>query len=182
MKLKKMMLRSMAVLCVLCLATGCSKEQQEEKKEEKKVVSNCSIVECMKKIEATNTIEEINDIIGFESTTDAMISSDPMWKFDSKNWISFKSYSENSITIQATIDKESLKNEDIKLPLSSDLQKDLNNGSFTYEELAEKIGGEGTLTSISENSRIYTWIDKSSQRLSATFNNKSGKCTIASYR
>lgn len=35
MKLKKMMLRSMAVLCVLCLATGCSKEQQEEKKEEK---------------------------------------------------------------------------------------------------------------------------------------------------
>lgn len=38
----------------------------------------------MKKIEATNTIEEINDIIGFESTTDAMISSDPMWKFDSK--------------------------------------------------------------------------------------------------
>lgn len=111
-----------------------------------------------------------------------MISSDPMWKFDSKNWISFKSYSENSITIQATIDKESLKNEDIKLPLSSDLQKDLNNGSFTYEELAEKIGGEGTLTSISENSRIYTWVDKSSQRLSATFNNKSGKCTIASYR
>ena len=78
MKLKKMMLRSMAVLCVLCLATGCSKEQQEEKKEEKKVVSNCSIVECMKKIEATNTIEEINDIIGFEYNTYDMIIRDTM--------------------------------------------------------------------------------------------------------
>ena len=171
----------MLLLCALFLITGCTDEKLDEKKEEE-VKANCSIVECMKKIEATNTMEEINEIIGFESTTDAMIGSDPIWKFDSKNWISFKKYNDDDITIQATVDKESIKNDNIKLPSSSDLQKDLNNGSFTYEELVEKLGGEGTLTSISKGSLSYTWVDKSGQRLGATFNNESGKCTVASYR
>ncbi len=181
MKMKKLLSKSFIFLCLLCFVTGCAEEKLDENKPEE-VKGNCTIVECMKKIKPTNTIEEINDIIGFESTTDAMIGSDPIWKFDSKNWISFKVYDEDDITIQATIDKESLKNENIKLPSSSDLQKDLNNGSFTYEEFVKKIGGEGTLTTISKGSNIYTWVDKNGQRLGATFNNKSGKCTIASFR
>ncbi len=181
MKLKRILSISIIFLCVLCIVTGCAEEKLEEKPKED-VKGNCTIVECMKKIEATNTMEEINDIIGFESSTDAMIGSDPIWKFDSKNWISFKTSSKDDVTIQATIDKESIKNDNIKLPLSSDLQKDLNNGSFTYEELVEKIGGDGTLTSISKGSLSYTWVDKNGQRLGATFNNESGKCTVASYR
>ena len=178
MKFRKILACAIVSLCI----TGCTSEQIEEKKEEDIAKGNCTIVECMKKIEATNTMEEINAIIGFETTTDAMIGSDPIWKFDSKNWISFKTSNNDSVTIQATIDKENIKNDNIKLPLSSDLQEDLNNGSFTYEELVEKVGGDGTLTSISKGSRIYTWVDKHNQTLRATFNDKSGKCTIASYR
>lgn len=178
--MKKTIAIAILFLCTLFFITGCTEEKTDEKTKEE-VKGNCTIVECMKKIEPTNTIEEINDIIGFESTTDAMIGSDPIWKFDSKNWITFKNYN-GDVTIQATIDKESLKNNEIKLPSASDLQKDLNNGSFTYEELVEKIGGEGTLTSISKGSFSYTWVDKSSQRLGATFNKASGKCTVASYR
>jgi len=151
-------------------------------KNKEEVKGNYNIVEAMKHIKATNTVEEINTIIGFESTTDAMIGSDPIWKFDSKNWISFKTSGNDNITIQATIDKESIKNDNINLPSSSDLQKDLNNGSFTYKEFVEKVGGEGTLTSISKGSLSYSWVDKTGQRLGATFNNKSGKCTVASFR
>ncbi len=180
MKLKKVLSSFMIFVCSLFLVTGCTEEKVEEKKEE--VKAKCSIAECMKKIEATNTVEEINDIIGFESTTDAMIGSDSIWKFDSKNWISFKTSGNDNITIQATIDKETLKDDKIKLPSSSELQKDLNDGSFTYEELVQKVGGEGTLTSISKGSFSYTWVDKSGQKLGATFNRESGKCTVASYR
>ena len=179
--MKKILLSLITFFYVLCFVTGCTEEKLDEKSKDD-VKGNCSIIECMKKIEATNTIEEINDIIGFESTTDAMIGSDPIWKFDSKNWISFETYSDDDITIQATIDKESIKNDKIELPSSSDLQKDLNSGSFTYEEFVEKVGGEGTLTSISKGSLSYTWVDKTGQRLGATFNNESGKCTVASYR
>jgi len=180
MKLKKVLSSFMIFVCSLFLVTGCTEEKVEEKKEE--VKAKCSIAECMKKIEATNTVEEINDIIGFESTTDAMIGSDSIWKFDSKNWISFKTSGNDNITIQATIDKETLKDDKIKLPSSSELQKDLNDGSFTYEELVQKVGGEGTLTSISKGSFSYIWVDKSGQKLGATFNRESGKCTVASYR
>ncbi|MCI8575216.1 MAG: hypothetical protein HFI09_01970 [Bacilli bacterium] len=178
--MKKILLSSIMLFCTLCFATGCTDEKLDEKPKDE-VKGNCSIVECMKKIEATNTIEEISNIIGFDSTTDAMIGSDPIWKFDSKNWISYNNYNDD-ITIQATINKESIKNDQIELPSSSDLQKDLNNGSFTYEEFVKKVGGEGTLTTISKGSLSYTWVDKAGIRLGATFNNKSGKCTVASYR
>lgn len=140
-----------------------------------------TITEAMQKIKPGSTQEEITEIIGFEPTTDAMIGSDPIWKFDSKNWISYKTYND-SVTIQATINKEDLKDENIKLPTASELQEKLNNGSFTYKELVEMVGGEGTLTSISDGSTSYTWVDKHDQRLGATFNKESGKCTVASYR
>lgn len=182
MKLNKIFLNLVIVIIMLVFVTGCSEEKVEDKPKEDEVKANCTIVECMKKIEATNTMEEINSIIGFETTTDAMIGSDPIWKFDSKNWITYKTYGDDDITIQATIDRESIKDENIKLPSSTDLQNDLNNGSFTYEELVEKLGGEGTLTSISKGSLSYTWVDKNGQRFGATFNNESGKCTVASFR
>ena len=178
MKLKKLMLGSMMVLWAL-LATGCSKEKLEEKpKDEPK--GNCTIVECMEKIEATNTMEEINAIIGFESTKDAMIGSDPIWKFDSKNWITLKS-SNGKQTIQATIDKDSIKDENVELPTKKELQKLLDKG-ITYKGLVEKLGASGILSSKSESSTSYVWADKNGQRLGATINNKSGKCTVASLR
>ena len=172
----------LGILGYIALGEKNSSNKENTNNEQEEVKGNYNIVEAMQHIKATNTVEEINAIIGFESTTDAMIGSDPIWKFDSKNWISFKTYGNDNITIQATIDKESIKNNDIVLPSSSDLQKDLNNGSFTYEELVEKVGGNGILTSISKDSLSYTWVDKTGQRLGATFNNESGKCTVASYR
>lgn len=179
--MKKKIITVIFGIMVLSITAGCNQNLKDDTTEKEEVKGNCTIVECMKKINATNTKEEIDEIIGFETTTDAMIGSDPIWKFDSKNWISFKT-SNGSTTIQATIDKESIKNDDINLPSSSDLQKDLNNGSFTYEELVEKVGGDGTLTTISEGSLSYTWVDKNVQRLGATFNKKSGKCSVASFR
>ncbi len=144
--------------------------------------ANYTIVETMQKVKPTNTQEEITEIVGFEPTVDAMIGSDPIWKFDKNNWISYKTSSDGKVTVQATIDKESLKDENIQFPSASDLQKDLNNGSFTYEELVKKVGGEGTLTTVSTGSKSYTWVDKNGQKLGATFNGETGKCTVASYR
>lgn len=179
--MKKYLMFGTVLFTALTLTTGCGEKKVEvdDKKEEPK--GNCAIVECMKQINASNTMEEITELIGFETTTDAMIGSDPIWKFDSKNWITYKTYND-SVTIQATINKEDLKDENIKLPLATELQEMLNNGSFTYEELVEKVGGEGTLTTISQGSVIYTWVDKHEQRLGATFNNETGRCTIASLR
>jgi len=169
----------MVILCTTCFVTGCTEEKLDDQVE-KENKGNCTIVECMKKLEPTNTIEEINEIIGFESTTDAMIGSDPIWKFDSKNWISFKD-NNGSITIKATIDKESIKNDNVTLPSQKELQELLNKG-MTYKDLVEKLGAEGILESKTKTSVGYIWADKNGQRLGATINNESGKCTVASYR
>jgi len=178
MKLKKLVLSVLAILCAACFVTGCADEKIEEKKEEEPK-GNCTVIECMKQIEASNTVEEISSIIGFEPTT-SEFSEDKTWKLDSKNWITLKSVGDEPL-IQATIDKETIKDDNVKLPLQKDLQELLNKG-VTYEELVEVIGGEGTISSKSDGSTGYVWADKHGQRLGATINNKSKKCTVASYR
>lgn len=160
-----------------------------EKESEKNIAQNPSesiekrgnydVKEAIKHIEVTNTVEEINEIIGFEGET-SEFSGETTWKLDSKNWITQKPGTDSSI-IQATIDKETIKDDKVTLPSQKELQELLNKG-ITYTELVEKIGAEGTLSSKTSTSVGYTWVDKNGQRLGATINNESGKCTVASYR
>lgn len=182
MKLRKFLQCTIISFCVIGLLTGCTNEKEvEEKKKEDVVKGNCVVTECIKQLETSNSVEEINAVIGFEGTK-SEYSDDYTWKLSDKNWITLK-YAGTSPILQATIDKESIKNEAITLPKATELREMLNNGSFTYEELVEKVGGvEGTLDSKTTSSKGYIWVDKHNQTLSATFNNESGKCTIASYR
>lgn len=137
------------------------------------------VIECIKQLETTNTVEEINGIVGFEGTK-SEYSNEYTWKFNDKNYIVLK-YAGDSPILQATINKEIIKNNDVKLPLASELRETLNNGSFTYEELVSKLDGiEGILSGKTSSSVSYIWVDKHNQTLRATFNNESGKCTIAS--
>lgn len=140
---------------------------------------NYDVIEAMKHIEATNTVEEINGILGFEGET-SEFSGETTWKIDSKNWITLKP-GVNSSIVQATIDKETIKDDKVVLPEQKELQELLNKG-ITYEELVEKIGAEGIMDSKTGSSVGYIWADKNGQRLGATINNESGKCTVASYR
>lgn len=181
MKLKKFMHYMMISFCVMGCLAGCSSEEIVEEKKEEEVKGNCLVTECIKQIDTSNTVKEINAVIGFEGTK-SEFSGDYTWKLNDKNWITLKSAGDSPI-LQATIDKDSLKNENVKFPTSTELQEMLNSGSFTYKELVEKLGGvEGTLSSKTTQSVGYIWVNKSKITLSATFNNKSGKCTIASFR
>ncbi len=183
MDLKKFLVCTIISLCTTLCFTGCTSDNDdvEEKKEEEVVKGNCVVTECIKQLDTSNSVEEINSIIGFEGTK-SDYSEERTWKLSDKNWITLK-YAGDSPILQATIDKESIKNENVKFPLSSELKEMLNNGSFTYEELVDKLDGiEGTLDSKTTKSVGYIWVDKNNRVLSATFNNESGKCTIASFR
>lgn len=132
----------------------------------------------MKQLAVTNTVEEINSITGVEGTK-SKYSEEYTWKINDKNYIMMK-FAGDSPILQATIDKDAVKNENINLPSASELQQMLNNGSFTYQELVAKMNGiEGLLTGKTSSSESYSWIDKHKRSLRATFNNESGKCTIA---
>ncbi len=145
------------------------------------VKGNYDAIEAMKHIETSNTIEELNNIIGFEAEK-SDYSEEYTWKLDNKNSIVLK-YAGDSPIIQANIDKSKIINEEVKFPAISELRELLNNGSFTYEELVSKLDGiEGVLAGKTTTSKSYMWVNKNEQILYATFNNESGKCTIASIR
>lgn len=170
----------MGMLGILALGEKQNNEnivQNTSENTEKK--GNYDVIEAIKHIEITNTVEEINTILGFEGET-SEFSGDTTWKIDSKNWITLKK-GVNSPIIQATIDKESIKNDKVTLPSQKELQELLNKG-ITYNELVEKLGAEGILESKTSTSVGYVWADKNGQRLGASINNESGKCTVASYR
>lgn len=174
------------IVVILIIAIGAigilaleGKEDNQNTSENTQRKGNYDVIEAIKHIEVTNTKDEINVILGFEGET-SEFSGDTTWKIDSKNWITLKKGADSSI-IQATIDKETIKNDKVTLPSQKELQELLNKG-ITYEELVEKIGAEGVLSSKTATSVSYTWVDKNSQRLGATINNESGKCTVASYR
>ena len=154
----------------LSILTGCSDNTTETKKEDNtpKVQSKCEITDCMKTINIKNTPEEINEIIGFEAEKSKNGEEDKYtWKLDNKNYIILTNTS--SPMIQATIEKATIKNENLDFSI--------------YKEMVEKLGGiEGILAGKTSSSDRYIWVDKNERTFSATFSLKHGKCTIISLR
>lgn len=170
-------------MCVLCLLTGCGEKNNEIKKEEDipKIEAKCEVKECIKLLDTKNTVEEINEIIGFEGEK-SEYSEKYTWKLSSKESIALD-MSTNSSILQATIDKSTIKNENNDFSVYNELKESLNKGkSYTYEELVEKLGGvEGTLAGRTETSNRYIWVDKNDRTFSATIKaGKNGKCSIIS--
>ena len=169
----------------LNLLTGCTNndntpELKDDVKEEAK--GNCSVTECIKQIETTNTVEEINEIIGFEGEK-SDYSETYTWKLDSKNSILLDNTSTSPI-LQVTIDKNSIKSEEVDFGVYSELKELLDSGkSFTYEEVVAKLNNvEGTLAGKTSSSKSYMWVDKHERTLRVTISDKTGKCSIMSLR
>ena len=181
--------KKIGMVALLCVSlVGCAKQnndglQEEEKKEE--VKGKCEVRECIKMLEVTNSVEEINEVIGFEAEK-SEFSETYTWKLSSDNWITLNNTGTSPI-LQATIDKSNLKNEDNDFSVYNDIKKLLDKGkSVTYEALVEKLGGvDGTLAGKTSTSDRYIWVDKNERIFSATISNtgkNKGKCTIISLK
>lgn len=150
--------------------------------EEEVIEANCTVTECIAKIETSDSIEKITEIIGVEPETDET-SGTAKWKLSRKESIA-REKSGSSYVLQATIDKTKIASGDVDFSIFSELKKTLESGeSFNYDELAQKLGGvAGTLAGKTDTSKRYIWVDKHDQTLSATFSDKTGKCSIMSLR
>ena len=188
-KKKKLFYCMVASVFVLGLATGCSSKKldstkgkdEEPAKEEKK--GNCTIVECMKSIEITNSVEDIDNIIGFKGEPISEGSTTYVWRFTDTTKIEYKP-SDGQGSISATIDRNTIKDKKVDFSKYSEIKELLNNGtSLTYDEFKEKVGGvEGTVVGKSSLSKRYTWVNAQGGYLTASFSEKTGKCTIVTGR
>lgn len=182
------------LLCVVFLTTGCGKlinlkkdvktndyvapnSQKAKDKSTKK--SNCSVLDCMKKLKVENTVEEINKVIGFDGELTNETYKEYTWKFSNTESIKATYYSSDKATIDATYDKDPLRNKKVDFSRYSEIQSALKSTSLTYDEFKEKVGGvEGTLTYISSYSNKYVWVNKNGEYLTGTFSNTTNKCTF----
>ena len=154
----------MACLSLL-IVTGCEKDTNNDNVNEndqnnvtEATKGNCSAFECIKMIEPENTVEEINEIIGFEGElTDA----------------EYNKY-----------DREELANSAVDFSNYDEIDKLLDDGtSLTYEEFVSKVGQvEGTLVEKGTITTKYTWVNSEGGYLTASFSNSSGKCTFVTGR
>lgn len=187
MKTKKILCSLLVGGLSLSLITGCKDTTKGEtlKEEEDKVQGNCSVSECIKLIEPTNSIEEINEIIGFDAEK-SEYSETYKWKLSEKTWIdATPSSTDDTYSLSANFDKSEIKNDKADFSNFNELKTSLGKGeSFTYEEMNEKVGGvEGILAGKTATSKRYIWVNKNEQTFSATFSDTmDGKASIISLR
>lgn len=183
--MKKSKLALTIFLCTLCLflATGCGKKiepRDDNSKNEKEnaLKANCSALECIKKIEPENTVEEVNKIVGVEGKlTDEKYN---IYEYDLGNdeTITLKYYSGTKATIVASYDKNSLANKNVNLSDLQELKSKVNSG-ITYDEFKNEIGSvDGTLIEKSDSSKKYIWVSKKGGNVTGSFRNRDNKCSF----
>ena len=145
--------------------------------------SKCEIDECMKLLEPTMTVAEVNEIIGFEGEKDED-KDEYTWELTSKSDISIE-YKENVGKITARYNKDDIKDSEFKIAKGYELQNLLREGtSYTYKETVEQFGGvEGYLATKAATFKRYIWVNDDGLTFGATFSDDiDGKTSIISTR
>lgn len=165
--------------------SGSSKE--EAKKESK---GNCDVFECMDKLSLDDTLEEMNEIIGFEgTTTSAADAKNPRytWKLDDNSEIeaSFSNELGKTMSISASFSYKDVKNyADLSSWNWDEIKSRVNSSEgMTYDDFVKALNGvEGVVSRKDSTSTQYRWYDKDGGYLMADFGNSTKKCTTVSGR
>ena len=186
--MKKVLLSFMVGLSVLFLTTGCGKETtpaselqknaKEQTKEKEVSKAKCSAVECIEKIEPENTVEQINEIIGFEGELTDEKYNTYTWQITKDESIVVKYYSSDKGTITVNYKKDSIvANKKVDLSKLTELKPKVTAG-ISYEEFKKEVGDvDGVLIEKSETSRRYVWATGKGGYVKGSFNYRTDKCT-----
>lgn len=182
---KKLLAFMLSCTFFLGIAAGCTEQKENDSNENdvQTTKGNCEAEECIKLIEPTMKVEEINTIIGFEGEKKEG-SGTYIWQLTDKTKIEVE-YKDSLGTITATMDKEKIKNDQLKVSICYAIQNDIKSGTtYTYEEMVEKFEGvEGYLATKAPTFKRFIWVSKDGQTFGATFSDSlNGKCSIVSLR
>lgn len=180
--MKKKVLGLIVGVLVVGTLTGCGKGNESTLDNGTKLESKgkCVATECIKQIKIENTVEEINDIIGFDGELTDEKYNKYYWELSEDTGIEVTYYSSNKGTIEVDIDRDLLANKNVSFSRYDELQPKIKEG-ITYDEFKTYVGNvDGTLIEKSSISNKYVWVAKDGSYLNGTFSNSSGKCTFAS--
>ncbi len=183
MKKSKLLVALLSLVLLIGFTTACDKKEVSKEKETKteekdELKAKCSALECIKKIEPTNTVEEVNKIVGVDG-----VLTDEKYNFyeydlgdDEK--ITLKYYSGTKATIVADYDEDELANKKVDLSKLQELKSKVSSG-ITYDDFKKEIGGvDGTLIEKSDTSNRYIWVSKKGGNVKATFRVSDNMCSF----
>lgn len=180
--MKKKFLLGLACLFVLVYTTGCGNIKENNNKQDENgknsatvetVKSKCSYYECLTKMSLDNTIEELNEIVGFDATklenTTGSTAEKYEYDFGNEKLITVTLFNNKISTIKIEYDRKELKNKKVTLDNLSDIKARINDG-INYEEFKKAVGGvEGTLIELSSWNK-YVWVaEDGSSNVTASF-------------
>lgn len=191
---KKISIMGIFVILVISLIvlTGCGNNESKQNNNDEsssnstkeEIKGNYDVFESIKKVETKQSYEEINSTMGFEGK-DITSESAKGWKkyeWEITDDTSLKAtIYESSKTVNYEIEypDEMIKNKKADFTDVKEFKSKINSDDgIKYEEFVKTIGCEGTLDKKSDSSIGYSWVNAEGGTLHASFNTKTGKCTI----
>lgn len=181
--MKKKLLLGLLSLVLVFTVSGCNfksvVKNEGEKTVKKSIKGNCEPLECIKKIKANNTVQDINKIIGFDGILTDEKNNTYTWEISKEDKITATYYSTpDKAIIDATYSVDELKNNKVSFSKYDEIQTALKTTSLTYDEFCTKVNGKGTLYSISTYTKKYVWVNKNGEYLTGSFSTTTNKCTF----
>lgn len=181
--LTAVLLVAMVFVFAGCGAKGTNTGKNANKPAKEDIKGNCTVFECIKQLEVTDTLEQANEKIGFEGKKDKETDnySIYVWEVtkDSSVEIQFNNGGKSNIKID--FDKEQIANSKLDLSKFDEMKTIISKGEMTLSMFSEMVGNvEGTLVEKSSFSNKYLWYKSSTNYLNGTFSTSSNKCTFVS--
>ena len=189
--MKKITLSLLLLAVMVVVLTGCSnteinKNDNEASLESTKaeIKGNYDVFESIKKVETTQSYEEINSTMGFEGK-DITSESAKGWKkyeweiTEDTSLIAVIYESSKTVSYEIEYPDEMIKNKKADFSDVKEFKSKINSADgLNYEDFVKTIGCDGTLDKKSDSSISYSWVNADGGTLHASFNIKTGKCTI----
>ena len=189
--MKKITLSLLLLAVMVVVLTGCSNTEinkndnevsSESTKEE--IKGNYDVFESIKKVETTQSYEEINSTMGFEGK-DITSESAKGWKkyeweiTEDTSLIAVIYESSKTVRYEIEYPDEMIKNKKADFSDVKEFKSKINSADgLNYQDFVKTIGCDGTLDKKSDSSISYSWVNAEGGTLHASFNIKTGKCTI----
>lgn len=188
MKNKVLTLLLCGVLALTMFAiTGCGeKVENEQKIEEVQSKGKYDVFGCMEKLDATMTLEQMNEVIGFEGEKTSETDSYTVykWELTDDTGITSQFHTKyNTATISANYPNKMI-TEKADFSKWDEIKSKLNKREeITYDEFVKLVGGvQGKMDQKTSTSTTYKWLNNEGGYLSAYFDVKTNKCTMATGR
>jgi hypothetical protein len=173
--MKKVLLSFLFIFMILFLA-GCS----NKKVVEEKIKGNCKAVDCITQIGVKDSLDEVNELIGFDGELKKEEDDYKKyeWKVSNSSKVTIDFYNSGKNDTRIDIKKDTVKNEELDFSKLDEMKELIKTGKMSYDKFVELVGGEGTLIQKSFYTKQYLWYVSSSKYFIATVSETTGMCTL----